>query len=419
MWSEGALREVRTFLMLSEELQFSRAAQRLGLSHARVSQLVRSFEGRSGGKLFDRTSRRVHLTPLGVDLGARLRPAYEGLMAALEAAVAGASEIAGTLRVGVTVTTDAPSIHRLLDAFHRSHPECRVAIAEIARLEPYEPLRRGEIDVLFNWLAVDEADLIAGPVIELRDRVLAVGTGHRLAQRQTVSIEDLAGERVKGSPSWYPRALEDSIHPSRTPSGRRLRKVPVADPPAQLAARVARGEIVALTMVGLRPWAARDGVVLVPFSDLPPMPLGLIWCAAQENARIRAFAQLAAELHEQGRQPPPPAERESPAPGGDADNRTRAGDPPDAASVELRELETFLTVAQELHFARAADRLGVTPSRTSQIIRALEAKLGGRLFARTSRHVLLTQIGEHLRADLTPPYAQLELALQPSEILRG
>jgi Bacterial regulatory helix-turn-helix protein, lysR family len=55
-------------------------------------------------------------------------------------------------------------------------------------------------------------------------------------------------------------------------------------------------------------------------------------------------------------------------------------------------------------FARTAVRLGLTHSRVSQIIRSLEAQVGGRLFDRTSRRESLTPVGEQLRADLASPY---------------
>ena len=47
-------------------------------------------------------------------------------------------------------------------------------------------------------------------------------------------------------------------------------------------------------------------------------------------------------------------------------------------AVELRELRLFLTLAEELHFGRTAERLQLTPSRVSQSLRALEDKLGAR-----------------------------------------
>lgn len=70
--------------------------------------------------------------------------------------------------------------------------------------------------------------------------------------------------------------------------------------------------------------------------------------------------------------------------------------------VELRELRTFVAVAEELHFARAADRLGITPSRASQTIGNLEARLGVRLFDRTSRRVTLSSAGDRLYAEVSP-----------------
>jgi DNA-binding transcriptional LysR family regulator len=62
-------------------------------------------------------------------------------------------------------------------------------------------------------------------------------------------------------------------------------------------------------------------------------------------------------------------------------------------ALELREIRAFLTLAEELHFGRTAERLELTPSRVSQTIRTLETRVGGRLFERTSRRVRLTTTG--------------------------
>ena len=89
MWQDVELRELRIFLMLVEELHFGRTAERLGISQPGVSEAVRVLESRLGVKVFDRTSRRVHLTPAGEDLKRHLAPA----LAALDQALGGPSEV--------------------------------------------------------------------------------------------------------------------------------------------------------------------------------------------------------------------------------------------------------------------------------------------------------------------------------------
>ncbi|MEU8151950.1 LysR family transcriptional regulator [Nonomuraea sp. NPDC048901] len=79
--------------------------------------------------------------------------------------------------------------------------------------------------------------------------------------------------------------------------------------------------------------------------------------------------------------------------------------------MEFRELECFVVLSEELHFARTAERLYLSPGRVSQLMRSLETRLGGRLFHRTSRRVRLTPLGERFLADLRPSYDGLANAV--------
>lgn len=87
--------------------------------------------------------------------------------------------------------------------------------------------------------------------------------------------------------------------------------------------------------------------------------------------------------------------------------------------VELREIRVFLTLAEELHFGRSAERLGLTTSRVSQSLRELEHKLGGQLVHRTSRNVALTALGDRLRERLEPVYRELSRVLAQIHAANG
>ncbi|MFB4320050.1 LysR family transcriptional regulator [Actinomadura sp. 21ATH] len=80
--------------------------------------------------------------------------------------------------------------------------------------------------------------------------------------------------------------------------------------------------------------------------------------------------------------------------------------------VEIGELEAFLALADELHFGRAGERLYLSQSRVSQLIRSLESRVGARLVERTSRRVRLTPLGERLLAEARPAYDDLRAALE-------
>jgi DNA-binding transcriptional LysR family regulator len=84
-------------------------------------------------------------------------------------------------------------------------------------------------------------------------------------------------------------------------------------------------------------------------------------------------------------------------------------------TVELRELRAFLVLCEELHFGRAAERLHLTPSRVSQIIRALEEKLGRQLVHRTSRSVELTELGHRFRDEAGDAYERLAGVLERTQ----
>ena len=78
--------------------------------------------------------------------------------------------------------------------------------------------------------------------------------------------------------------------------------------------------------------------------------------------------------------------------------------------MNLRQMECFLAVADELHFRRAADRLGLAPPSVSEAVAGLERSLGSRLVERTSRRVQLTPFGAEFAAAIRQPIEALHQA---------
>jgi DNA-binding transcriptional LysR family regulator len=291
------LADLEVFLILAEELHFGRTATRAHVSPARISQRIQALERHVGAALFERTSRRVVLTPLGDQLRQDLTPAHAALLSALSRAREAARSPAGTLRIGFTETTAGSALDQLIEAFEQAQPDCTAVLREVRIFEPLMPLRTNEIDVVINWLIFDEPDLTLGPVLSEYPRMLAVGVNHPLAGSESVSAEVLADYPLTNwQSSGIPKAALEHMVPSYTPSGlpTRLHPTPVRTA-AEGASLIARGQTVHPT-IGTYPIRGRSDLTFIPIVDLPPLPLGLIWCTAHENARIRALAEVARTL---------------------------------------------------------------------------------------------------------------------------
>ena len=294
MWPAVELRELHVFLTVAEELHFGHAAERLDINLSRVSQVIRELESKLGGRLFERTSRRVRLTPFGERARRQLEPSYDALRLAVQAVRQDAQSISGTVRIGFTTTTEGPPLARLITEFQGRYPTCEVTLHEVNAFDMYASVRRGECDVLCHFLPATEPDLTGGPALAHYDQVLLVARGHRLAHMSAVSLEDLADEELPRIPPSFPTALHAEYLATQTPSGRPIRfTVPV---------RIMK-EILSLVAQARIVWPAipptkglRDDIIGIPIHHMPPAALGLLWQTANEDARIKALAQTARSL---------------------------------------------------------------------------------------------------------------------------
>lgn len=189
------LRQLRYLVAVAEEGSFTRAAAREQVAQPALSQQIRRLEDELQVTLFDRTTRRVRITPAGAALTQRARRA----LAELDDARADLAEIArvsvGTVSIGVTETPGPFDIHALLVDFHAAHAGVTLSVREDITVELVQALRQDEIDlaVLTHSTQVDYRGLEVVPVVS-EPLVAVVSGAHRLAARKRVALRDLRDE---------------------------------------------------------------------------------------------------------------------------------------------------------------------------------------------------------------------------------
>jgi DNA-binding transcriptional LysR family regulator len=296
VWPDVDIREIRAFLVLSEELRFARAAERLGVTASRVSQMIRSLETRIGAGLFERTSRRVRLTPAGELLLSEVAHPYRELHEALARARHAASDVMGALRIGLySLLSGGPYMADIVKTFKARHPKCEVDLINIGYDRSYlDVLRSGQVDVLATRLPLSSCLITIGPVLSREDRVVLVATDDPLARRDGVSYEDLVDYAVSDVPA-FPREVMDAFIPPATPSGRTLRRIPNHSAEDTMM-RVALGEQVHPTVRSFLDHHSHPGVTCVPIRDLPPSETALIWLTENGSRKTLALARAAHDV---------------------------------------------------------------------------------------------------------------------------
>ncbi|WP_433714616.1 LysR family transcriptional regulator [Nocardia sp. CA-084685] len=288
--------EVEAFLTLAEELHFGRTAERMRVSTTRVSQTIRKLERSVGADLFARTSRRVQLTPIGRQLDKDLRPAWNQTIIAFQRAVEAARGVTGTLRVAFVNAAGGTLLAAAAELFRERQPDCAVRIRDAQLYEIMPWLRENEVDIAFSAFPVREEGIVAGPTLITEPRLLAVSSAHRLASRDSVSVEELAGVDVLRLPETLPKSFRDERIPSTTPAGRPISFGPSAATFQELLILIGAGRGVLPVGMSAAKYYARPEISYIPFRDAEPVEWGLLWRADNTTAKVQAFSEVAREV---------------------------------------------------------------------------------------------------------------------------
>ncbi len=204
------LKQLRYFLVLSEELHFHQAAKRLNISQPPLSTSLKQLEQDIGCQLLDRSSRQVILTPAGKSFAERARRILLELDQAKMLAKETAMGSTGTLQMGFVPSMIMRNVTQLVQQHQTFHPGIQLSVKEANSVHQIAMLERREIDVGFiNAEALpDGMDCFS---LGKERLVCAVPQNHRLAAKNTLSLTELAGEHVLVFSRDYAVSYHDRI----------------------------------------------------------------------------------------------------------------------------------------------------------------------------------------------------------------
>ena len=186
------LRELRYFVVISEELNFARSAERLHIAPSAVSERIKRLEDELGLQLFERTSRRVSLTPDGRQL---LGGARRVISAANELTARAGS--LRTERIGTLVLAFAPNLGAhagaLLSRLAADHPEVAVVARSMWSAEALASVSRGAASAALVRVPVTDPLLESELIAVYHDDHVAVNDDHPMAGAERVSVRAFDG----------------------------------------------------------------------------------------------------------------------------------------------------------------------------------------------------------------------------------
>ena len=170
--------DLRAFVAVAEQGNFSKAAQQLGLSPSSLSQIIRTFEERLGVRLIHRTTRSVSLTEAGERLLLRIRPALAELDSALSDVGHFRDRPAGIVRVRCLRHAYRVYVAPILAAFQVAYPDVKL---DILVDDAIVDLVAGAFDVGFTLGEVLEKDMV-GVKLGSEMRQIAVASPDYIAR---------------------------------------------------------------------------------------------------------------------------------------------------------------------------------------------------------------------------------------------
>ncbi|HEV8153246.1 MAG TPA: LysR family transcriptional regulator [Solirubrobacteraceae bacterium] len=281
------LRRLRYAVAVADELNFTRAAERLGVSQQVLSEQIRRLEDELGLQVFDRTTRQVRVTSHGRQILDEARAVVGAADALRDRARRLASAQAGVVRLGYSRST-AFDTAPLVSAVTEARPELRVEVREVPSRQLPQAARDGDVDVALSRWADDTDQLFAHTLRRLRSGVI-LRAGDALAGRAEVALGDLAGRSLVMHRREDAPARHDDTLAACAEAGVEPEIVTARLPFDPLFTDVAEGRGVQIASESIR-GALPAGLTWVPLaSGVLEQRVDLLWDPARAHPARDAF----------------------------------------------------------------------------------------------------------------------------------
>ncbi|UHA73475.1 LysR family transcriptional regulator [Paenibacillus sp. 481] len=196
------LKQLEYFMALCKELNFTRAAEKLGIAQPSLSQQIRLLEHEIGTPLFDRVGKRTIMTEAGKTL---LHHSYN-VFHELSQARAAISELQGlkrgTLRIGALLTVVNYLLPPTVIGFHSNYPNVDLSVFGMRTGDIFEGILQNELDLGIVFLPMEHDDLETIPLYK-ENLALAAPVDHPIAQQPFVTLDILKETSSVLLPSSY------------------------------------------------------------------------------------------------------------------------------------------------------------------------------------------------------------------------
>jgi LysR family transcriptional regulator, hydrogen peroxide-inducible genes activator len=190
------MHQIRYFLAVSEELNFTRAAERCNVAQPSLTRAIRLLEEELGGPLFHRERTRTHLSELGRMVAPYLTEVLQRTQAVKQQATDFVKMKRTMLKLGVMCTVAPVLLVKVIGALQSRHEGIELELIDASAPELEQRLLNGDLEVAIYCLPGDEPDERLHYLPLFREQyMIVVHPGHPLAAKPAVQVSDLHGQR--------------------------------------------------------------------------------------------------------------------------------------------------------------------------------------------------------------------------------